>query len=98
MDVYIWEIQQKKLNFNLKIIMKMNEFIANFIDQLDEEPNFEVTPETEFHNIDGWSSIIALSVMAMIDEEYDVQIKADEMRNSQTIQELYDIVQSYLNK
>ena len=45
-----------------------------------------------------WTSMIALSVMAMIDEEYDVQIKADEMRNSQTVQELFDIVQSYLNK
>ena len=48
--------------------------------------------------MDEWSSLVALSVMAMIDEEYDVQIKADEMRNSQTVQELYDIVQSYLNK
>lgn len=41
--------------------------------------------------------MIALSVMAMIDEEYNVQIKADEMRNSQTIQELFNIVKSYLD-
>ena len=40
--------------------------------------------------------MIALSVMAMIDEEYDVQIKADEMRNAQTIQQLYDVVSSKL--
>ena len=76
--------------------MEINEFIQNIVDQFDEEPKAEVTPETRHHEMDGWSSIIALSVMAMIDEEYDVQIKADEMRNSRTIRELYDIVNSYL--
>ncbi len=77
--------------------MKINEFIENFVDQLDDVPAIPVTPETRFHEMDGWSSIIALSVMAMIDEEYDVQIKAEEMRNSQTIQQLFDVVESYLN-
>lgn len=78
--------------------MDIKSFIENFVDQFDEVPSIEVTPETRYHEMDEWSSMIALSVMAMIDEEYDVQIKADEMRNSQTVQELYDIVQSYLNK
>ena len=76
--------------------MEMKDFIANFIDQLDDAPDFEITPDTEFHDMDGWSSMIALSVMAMIDEEYDVQIKAEEMRNSKTIQQLFDCVQKYL--
>ena len=78
--------------------MDIKDFIENFVEQFDETPTIEVTPETRHHEMDEWSSIVALSVMAMIDEEYDVQIKADEMRNSQTVQELYDIVQSYLNK
>lgn len=77
--------------------MDINEFIENFVDQFDEVPATEVTPETRHHEMDEWSSLIALSVMAMIDEEYDVQIKADEMRNSQTVQELFDIVKSYLD-
>lgn len=78
--------------------MDIKEFIENFIEQFDEVPATEITSDTRFYEMDEWSSMIALSVMAMIDEEYDVQIKADEMRNSQTIQELYDVVQSYLNK
>ena len=77
--------------------MEIYEFIENFVDQFDEVPATEVTPETRHHEMDEWSSMIALSVMAMIDEEYDVQIKADEMRNSQTVQELFDIVKSYLD-
>lgn len=77
--------------------MEIKEFIENFVEQFDEVPATEVTPETRHHEMDEWSSMVALSVMAMIDEEYDVQIKADEMRNSQTIQELFDIVKSYLD-
>lgn len=38
----------------------------------------------------------ALSVIAMIDEEYDVKIKGDDVRNSQTINDLYEIVKSRL--
>lgn len=78
--------------------MEIKEFIEHFIEQFDNVPVEEVTPETRHHEMEEWTSMIALSVMAMIDEEYDVQIKADEMRNSQTVQELFDIVQSYLNK
>lgn len=78
--------------------MDIKEFIENFVNQFEDVPSTEVTPMTQFHELSEWSSFIALSVMAMIDEEYDVQIKADEMRNSQTVQELFDIVQSYLNK
>lgn len=84
---------------NLKYTtMEMKEFIAHFVEQFEDAPSVEVTPETRHHEMEGWDSMIALSVMAMIDEEYDVQIKADEMRNSQTVQDLYDIVQSHLNK
>ena len=78
--------------------MEMNEFIENILDQFDERPTEKVTPQTNHHEIEGWTSMIALSVMAMIDEEYEVQIKANEMRDSKSIQELYDIVNSYLEK
>ena len=47
------------------------QFIQNFADQFDDEPE-GLTLETRFRDIDGWSSIIALSEMAMCDEEYDV--------------------------
>lgn len=51
------------------------------------------TPETSYRELEEWSSLIALSILAMVDEEYDVQLKGDEMRSTQTIQELFDLVQ-----
>lgn len=76
--------------------MEMKAFIENFAEQFDDAPEVELVPDTVYRDLEEWSSIVALSVMAMIDEEYDVQIKADEMRNANTIQELFDTVQKYL--
>ena len=67
------------------------EFIQNFADQFDDEPE-GLTLETRFRDIDDWSSLIALSEMAMCDEEYDVIISANEMENANKIADLYNIV------
>lgn len=74
--------------------MDMKEFIANFADQFDEIDVDTLTAETNFRNLEEWSSLVALSVMAMVDDEYEVELKADEMRKTNTIQELFDLVNS----
>ena len=76
--------------------MDINEFIQNFAEQFDETEASEFSPETVFRDNDEWSSLLALSVMAMVHEEYDVQLSANEMRQANTIQELFDIVNSHL--
>ena len=76
--------------------MEIKEFIQNLADQFDEIDVSTLSPETNFRELEEWSSIVALSVLAMIDDEYDVQLKADEMRQTTLIQELFDLVQSKL--
>ena len=76
--------------------MEMKDFIQNLADQFDEIDVNELTPETNFRELQEWSSLVALSVLAMIDEEYDVPLKADEMRRTTLIQELFNLVQSKL--
>jgi acyl carrier protein len=76
--------------------MDINEFIQHFAEQFDETDPEEFTPETEFRDNDEWSSLLALSVMAMVDEEYEVQLTANEMRQANTIQDLFNIVNSHL--
>lgn len=74
--------------------MELNEFIQNFADQFDDTDASEFKAETVFHDLDEWSSLIALSVIAMIDEEYDITIKGDEMRAAVTIEDLFNIVKA----
>ena len=74
--------------------MELKEFIENFANQFDETDASEIKAETEFRALDEWSSLIALSVIAMVDEEYDITIKGDDIRNSKTVEDLYNIVKS----
>jgi len=74
--------------------MEIKEFIENFADQFDDTDASEMNAETKFRELDEWSSLIALSVIAMVDEEYDVTLKGDDIRNSETIQDLFNIVES----
>ena len=74
--------------------MELKEFIENFADQFDDTDASEIPAETHFKELDEWSSLIALSVIAMVDEEYDITIKGDDIRNSDTVEDLYNIVKS----
>lgn len=74
--------------------MELKDFIENFAEQFEDTDASEIKAETVFKELDEWSSLIALSVIAMVDEEYDVAIKGDDIRNSETIQDLFNIVES----
>lgn len=74
--------------------MNINEFIENFAAQFDDTDASDFKPTTEFKNLDEWSSLTALSIIAMVDEEYEVSIKGDDIKNSVTIEDLYNIVKS----
>lgn len=70
----------------------LNEFTALFAEQFDNTDASEITASTVFHELDEWSSLIGLSVIAMVDEEFEVALKGDDVRNSVTIEDLYNRV------
>lgn len=74
--------------------MDENLFIQNFADQFDDTDMATFTLQTRFRDIDEWTSIIALSVMAMCAEEYDVILSANEMENAEKIEDIFNIVKS----
>lgn len=74
--------------------MEIKEFIQNFADQFEDTDANVFTPETVFHDLDEWSSLVGLSLIAMIDDEYDVTIKGDELRAAKTINDVFELVKS----
>ena len=72
--------------------MTTEEFLENFANLFDETDPSEITLSTEFRNLDEWSSLITLSVIAMADEEYDVKLKGDDIKNAETVEDLYNII------
>lgn len=67
----------------------MEKFLELFAEALERED--EIKMEDEFRNYDEWNSIAYLSVIAMMDEEYDVQMEEVEFKKLRTVQAVYDI-------
>ena len=74
--------------------MELQDFIEKFASQLETTDVSELTADTEFKALSEWSSLMALSIIALVDEEYGVAIKGNDIREAETIEDLYNIVES----
>ena len=72
--------------------MELQDFISKFAEQFDETNVAEFVGSTKFRELDEWSSLMALSIIAMVVEEYDITLKGDDMRQAETIEDLFNIV------
>ena len=68
----------------------MNEFIDNLLELFEEKPEVQVTKDTEFKKLPGWDSLVALGLIVMVSNKYNKSIDGDVVRNSETIQQLFD--------
>lgn len=74
--------------------MEIQDFIQNFADQFEDLCINELTVDTVFKSLDEWTSPAALSVIAMIDDEYEVSINGNDIRNLETIGDLFELIKS----
>jgi acyl carrier protein len=74
--------------------MDLNQFVENFSAQLDNEEGLTIEPLTAFRNLPEWGSLTALTIIAMADEKYDVKLTGDDIRNSNTVSDLYEKVKT----
>ena len=72
--------------------MEIKDFVQNFADQFDDTEADLFTAGTKYRELEEWSSLITLSIIAMVDEIYGVEIKADDLRKAETIGDLFEIV------
>lgn len=74
--------------------MEIESFIKDFAQQFDSTAFDDFKPETKFKELDEWSSLMALSIIAMVDEDYGVVLKGEDILNSNTIEDLYKVLVS----
>ncbi len=77
--------------------MELNDFIENFANQFDDTDVSEFKPDTEFKEMEEWTSLIAFSEIVMIKNEYGVTLKGDDIKNAKTIEDLFKVVSSRNN-
>lgn len=74
--------------------MTIDEFVVRFAEEFDETSEELFAANTEFKELKEWSSLIALSIIAMVDEELDKRITGADIRGSKTIEDLYNLALS----
>lgn len=74
--------------------MDIKEFIEYFADELDETTIDDLSPETDFKALEEWSSLTALSIIAMVEDNYEKEITGEDLRSSTTLQDLFNLVES----
>jgi acyl carrier protein len=72
--------------------MELKKFIENFAEQFETIDASDLNAKTEFKALEEWSSLTALSIIAMIDDEYGVVVKGNDIRNAETIEDIFKIV------
>ena len=70
--------------------MTIELFIEHFAAQLEDTDPATITPETVFRDIEEWDSLMALSLIAMVDENYNQKITGDDIRSSVTVEDLFN--------
>lgn len=74
--------------------MELNEFVTKFAEEFDETPVEQFKADTVFKSLNEWGSLTALSIIAMVDEEFEKRITGADLRSAETIQDLYNLIMS----
>ena len=74
--------------------MTLDEFVKAFAAEFDETSEDQFKADTEFKSLEEWSSLTALSIIAMIDEQMDKTVTGADIRASKTIEDLFNLANS----
>lgn len=70
--------------------MELQEFINKFAETIEIEGVSAVTGETRFRDLDEWSSLSVMLLIAMFDEEFNKEISGNDIRSCTTVADLYN--------
>ncbi len=74
--------------------MTLNEFIEAFAAEFDDTELSEFKADTDFKTLDEWSSLTALAIISMVDEQLNKTITGADIRGSKTIEDLYNLAKA----
>lgn len=75
----------------------MDEFLKAFRELFPDTPADEIGWDTEFKYLDDWSSMTTLTLIAMVEDNYDYILTSEQVRNSDTVEEIFEIIKNNQN-
>lgn len=74
--------------------MEQTTFLENFKNILDDTDVSLITIDTVFRELEEWSSLTALSLIAMVDEVYSVKLTGDDIKSSKSLNDIFNLIKS----
>lgn len=74
--------------------MELQDFIQKFAEQFDETDASEIQADTIFQELDEWSSMTAMVIIAFVKTEYEKTVTGREIRSCETVEDLFNLVAS----
>ena len=72
--------------------MSLDEFVKAFAAEFDETPEDIFKADTCYKDLEEWGSLVALSIISMVDDEMDKRLMGADLRKCNTIEELYNLI------
>jgi acyl carrier protein len=72
--------------------MQLTDFVQSIEKEFEDVKPGSVTGETEFRKLEGWSSMMALIIIAKIDSDHGVTVTAEDLAKCNTINDLFEMV------
>lgn len=74
--------------------MELNEFVVNFAEQFDDTDASEIQASTVFHDLEEWSSLVGMSILALARTEYGKTITGAELKSCITVEDVFNLINS----
>lgn len=74
--------------------MDINIFVKYFSEQFNDTDPSLIRADTAFRDLEEWSSLISLSLIAMADEVYNVKLKGEDIKNSIYVRDLFEVIKN----
>ena len=74
--------------------MTLDDFVQLVAEQFDDTPAEQFTADTNFRSLEEWGSLVALSIISMVDEEFEKRVPGAELKSCDTIEQLFQLIES----
>lgn len=74
--------------------MELKEFVTKFAEQFDDTDSSEIQPETKFKDLDEWSSLSSMGIIAFVKTEYGKTVTSKELRECVTVEDVFNLIAS----
>ena len=72
--------------------MELDEFVEKFAEQFEDTDPSEITATTNYKELDEWSSLIGMMVIALVKTEMGKKVTGDDLKACQSVEALYNLI------